>query len=63
MFNDIFGVSAQNIHIYLDKIVKLYNQHKVIVGHLNKLNGSMLKFEGAFLKLNPKDVSMMTEAK
>ena len=43
MFNEIFGVSQQNIHIYVEKIVKLYKNHKQTHKHLARLNRDMFK--------------------
>ena len=63
MFNDIFGVSSQNIHIYMDKIVKLYNQHKQLNKFLHQMNEKMLKHTGPFLVFSEKDVQMMKDAK
>jgi hypothetical protein len=64
MFNDIFGVSPQNVHIYIEKIIKLYDHHKRIIKHLKKTNATMFKKdEYGFLVLSPLDLTMMKEAK
>ena len=43
MFNEILGVSSQNIHIYLEKIVKLQTQHKRVAKHLRCMDQLMFK--------------------
>jgi hypothetical protein len=59
MFNDIFKVSQQNIHIYMEKLIKLYMQHKRLIKHLRGMNAAMFKLESGFLDLSPLDLAFM----
>lgn len=62
MFASIFGVSDQNLHIYLEKIMRLHDQHEAILNHLQTMNNKMLKTEKPFFKASGRDSQLQQDA-